>query len=51
MDWMPLHKAIVIDNPEEEDKGQTTEEEAVQKLEVLYQKLKMVSKKMAKMQK
>jgi hypothetical protein len=51
MDWIPLHKAIVIDNPEEENEVQTTEEEAVQKLELLYQKLKIMSKKMAKMKK
>lgn len=50
-DWIPLHRAMIIDNQEEKDEVDNTEEEAKLKLEMLYQRLKLVSKRFSKMDK
>lgn len=47
--WLPLHRALIIDNPDEEDDGATEDEIAKEKLEDLYQRLKLVSKRVQKL--
>ena len=46
--WLPLHKAMIIDSPDDKENEEDDEEKLKMKLEELYDRLRIVNKRMHK---